>query len=177
MNPQKACLDFQEKEEKTKEEIESKEIMPEHLKDRVKGKKVISKKHGVALQCCIHDETSNHRKKFVLATLSEIDSSTVLNLEFDEDQVPNVSFEVKGRPHLNKSTCNVSLIGYLTLKELTDEDMVNVAKEFTKNRANDIKNEIISKRKELPKREIRPKKKEFEFSDEDEEEEDPEPEE
>eukprot|EP01080_Neovahlkampfia_damariscottae_P006349 gene6349-10355_t len=169
-----ASLDYEEKQETPKEEIVDKEDMPIHLKDRVKGKKVISKQHGVALQCCIYDETSLHRKKFVLACLSELNASTPLELHFDEDQVPNLSFETKGRPHLNKTSCKVSLFGYMLVKEITDEEMVNIAKEFSKNRAEEIKTEIISKRKELPKRE-QPKKKENDFSEE--EEEDPEPEE
>jgi hypothetical protein len=143
--------------------------MPEHLKTRVRGKKVLSRSKGLALQCCIKDETSGNRKKFVLASLSEIQPSTKLELYFDSDQIPNLTLEAKGRPHLNKSTCSISLTGFFTVNDVTNKEILDMAKEFTTNKAQEIKKEIIQKRKELPEREEKKKKKDYESESEEEE--------
>jgi FKBP-type peptidyl-prolyl cis-trans isomerase len=149
--PKNCCLHLQGANITVRErELIDKTELPKHLKSKIvdKGQKNISKEKGLVLQVAILDENISKRKKFVLGTLkTETCSSIKLDLYFDDLQIPNVSFEAKGRPHLNRQDCFIDLFGTIMAKgdDLTSET-------FFANKSQEIKDKMILERKLLPKR-------------------------
>lgn len=141
-----ASINLLEKERDTKVEI------PEHLKSKIIEKEKNRKERGLVLQVCIKDESTQKRKKFVLGLLKDSQPTLKFDLYFDKDQIENISFEAKGRPHLNKDLCELHLSGYMTIGDLTEKDILDIGKELSENKAKEIKDELLKKRKELPKR-------------------------
>lgn len=105
---------------------------------------------GCALQCCILDETTQTRKKFVLASFNTKAGVYHVKLDhyFDEDQLPNLTFEIKGRPHVNKENCRVSLAGNFMVGISGKELLELAVQEIQTNRHQEKVERYRQKRKE-----------------------------
>jgi FKBP-type peptidyl-prolyl cis-trans isomerase len=164
-NEEKQMIEQQRLEEKKKEgEIAP---MPKHIEEFVKAKeeykqnilnlKQVEKYDGVCFQVCIYDEAIKKRRKFVLGTFAtNTRSQQKLDHFFDDEQISNLTFECKGRPHLNKKYCRIYLAGVVEAAnfDMKYTELVKAAERLKENvhrkKMEQVKQRLLEQGEEMP---------------------------